>query len=145
MKKIITTDFDMTLAYADAQNNGWLCVGTGVLKPIHKIIDLIKEKHKHGFEIHIVTFRHDKDMAEVKDFVKQYDLPIKEIHNTSSKSKTPVLKELNSTLHIDDALSVCLGAEAENIPCLFVNFGQTLDESQKEIISRLDQIFIQLK
>lgn len=144
MKNVITTDFDMTLAYADVQNNGWICVGTGVLKPIPKIINLIKDKHRKGFHIHIVTFREDKDMAEVKAFVKEHDLPIEGIHNTSSKSKTPVLKELNSKLHIDDSLSVCLGAEAENIPCLFVNFGQKLDETQKELAFKLDQIFIEL-
>lgn len=144
MKKVITVDFDMTLAYGEVQNTGWVCLGTGVLKPIPKIINIIKEKHKIGYDIHVVTFRHDKDMQEVRSFIKEHNLPIAGIHNTSSGSKTPVLKELGSLLHIDDSLSVCMGAESEGIQTLFVNFGQKLDESQKELAFKLDQIFIDL-
>ena len=144
MKQIVTCDFDCTLAFESVMNTGWVCVGTGVLKPIEPVIDLVKEKHKEGFEIHIVTFREDKDIPEVKAFVKEHNLPIKEVHNTSSKSKTPVLKKLNSQLHIDDSLSVSLGAVAENIDVLFVDFGQLKDDSQKELASSLDRIIVQL-
>ena len=144
MKPVITVDFDQTLAFESVQNTGWIVMGTGVLKPIKVIHDLVREKHREGFEIHCVTFREDKDIPEVKSFIKEHFLPIKEVHNTSSKSKTPILKKLKSTLHIDDSLSVCLGAIAENIDCLFVDFGQLKDESQRELASNLDIIKVNI-
>ena len=144
MKPIVTVDFDNCLAFESVQSTGWVVIGTGVLKPIKAIHDLVREKHREGFDIHCVTFREDKDISEVKSFIKEHFLPIKEVHNTSSKSKTPILKKLKSTLHIDDSLSVCLGAIAENIECLFVDFGQLKDESQKELASNLDSIIVQL-
>jgi hypothetical protein len=77
-------------------------------------------------------------------FIKEYNLPIKEIHNTSSKSKTPVLKRLNSVLHIDDSLSVCMGASSQGIECIFVDCGQTLDESQRDLASNFETIKVEL-
>ena len=144
MRQIITVDFDNVLAFESVQNTGWIVMGTGVLKPIKVIHDLVREKHREGFDIHVVTFREDKDLPEVMSFIREHNLPIREIHNTSSKSKTPVLKRLNSVLHVDDSLSVCLGAVAENIDVLFVDFGQLKDDSQKELASSLDRIIVQL-
>lgn len=144
MRPILTVDFDNCLAFESVQNTGWIVLGTGVLKPIKAIHDLVREKHREGFDIHVVTFRESKDVEEVKAFIKEHNLPIKEIHNTASKSKTPILKKLNSVLHIDDSLSVCLGAVAENIDVLFVDFGQLKDESQKELASSLDRVVVEL-
>jgi hypothetical protein len=144
MRQTITVDFDNVLAFESVQNTGWIVLGTGVLKPIKAIHDLIRQKHREGFDIHCVTFRETKDLEEVRAFIKEHNLPIKEVHNTSSKSKTPILKKLNSTLHIDDSLSVCLGAIAENIDVLFVDFGQLKDDSQKELAISLDRIILQL-
>lgn len=144
MKQVITVDFDCCLAFESVQNTGWIVMGTGVLKPIKAIHDLVREKHKEGFDVHCVTFREDKDIPEVRAFIREHNLPIKEVHNTSSKSKTPILKKLNSVLHIDDSLSVCLGAVAENINVLFVDFGQLKDDSQKELASSLGRIIVEL-
>jgi hypothetical protein len=140
MNKVLTVDFDNVLAFESVQNTGWVVLGTGVLKPIKAIHDLIRQKHREGFDIHCVTFREDKDIPEAKAFIKEHNLPIKEIHNTSSKSKTPVLKRLNSILHIDDSLSVCVGAFSEGIECIFVDCGQTLDESQRDLASNFETI-----
>jgi hypothetical protein len=144
MRQIVTVDFDNCLAFESVQNTGWIVLGTGVLKPIKVIHDLIRQKHREGFDIHVVTFRKDEDLPEVMAFVREHNLPIKGIHNTSSKSKTPVLKRLNSVLHIDDSLSVCVGAFSEGIECIFVDCGQTLDESQRDLASNFETIKVEL-
>ena len=119
---IITVDFDHTLAHEQATAHGaWLYISSGTLVPIQKICDLVTEKAKEGNQIDIVTFREDKDIAEVRAFVKRQKLPITNIHNTDKKSKTPILKHLKSTLHIDDNLSVVISAEKSGIPCILVN------------------------
>jgi hypothetical protein len=144
MRPIITVDFDQCLSFESVQSTGWVVLGTGVLKPIKAIHDLVREKHREGFDIHIVTFREDKDIPEVKAFVKEHNLPIKEVHNTASKSKTPILKRLNSILHIDDSLSVCMGATSAGIKCIFVDCGQPLDESQRDLASIFETIKVEL-
>lgn len=144
MKKIITVDFDMTLAYEQVENTGWLCVGSGKLYPIAPVVQFITDKHREGFEIHIVTFREDKDIPEVHSFIKIHGLPIKQVHNTSSKSKTPVLKKLGSSLHLDDSLSVCIAAKMEGIDTIFIDYGQPLDASQQELVCNLNKFDIEL-
>lgn len=144
MRSVITVDFDNVLAFESVQNTGWIVFGTGVLKPIKAIHDLVRKKHREGFDIHVVTFRSDKDIPEVKSFIKEHNLPIKEIHNTASKSKTPILKKLNSVLHIDDSLSVCIGARMEGIECVFVDCGVTMDDSQKELARSFQKITVEL-
>lgn len=144
MRPVITVDFDLTLAFESVESTGWVVFGTGVLKPIKPIHDFVREKHREGFDIHIVTFRDDKDLPEVMAFVREHNLPIKAIHNTSSKSKTPVLKRLNSTLHIDDSLTVCMGAFSEGIECIFVDCGQKLDKSQREFADSFETIKVEI-
>jgi len=144
MRPNLTVDFDNVLAFESVQNTGWIVLGTGVLKPIKAIHDLVREKHREGFDIHVVTFRESKDVEEVKAFVREYNLPIKEVHNTSSKSKTPVLKKLNSVLHIDDSLSVVMGAASAGIKCIFVDCGQKLDESQRDLAGLFETIKVEL-
>jgi FMN phosphatase YigB (HAD superfamily) len=144
MRQNITVDFDNVLAFESVQDTGWIVLGTGVLKPIKAIHDLVREKHREGFDIHIVTFRNDVDVKEIHDFIDVWNLPIKEIHNTSSKSKTPILKKLNSVLHIDDNLSVVMGAASAGIKCIFVDCGQKLDESQRDLASIFETIKVEL-
>ncbi|CAB5226260.1 hypothetical protein UFOVP760_39 [uncultured Caudovirales phage] len=140
MKPVVTVDFDNTLAFESVTNTGWICVGTGRLLPIPKIHDLVREKHKEGFDIHVVSFREEKDKQEMVSFCKQHNLPIKSFTCTSSKTKTPILLKLKSMLHIDDSLSVCVAAKMANINVLFVDFGQLKDNSQKELAETLDSI-----
>jgi hypothetical protein len=122
MKPIITFDFDHTLAM-ESFSGGWIAVGDGELKPITKICNMVIEKDKEGFDCHIVTFRKVSDIPEVEQFVEKYKLPIKGIHATSGGNKTAKLKELNSTLHVDDMVEVCTLAEMAGIPCLLVDHG----------------------
>jgi hypothetical protein len=136
-KPILTVDFDMTLAAPVYEFTGWISMGTGGLKPVKEVVDFIEEKIKEGYEIHIVTFREDVDVPEVKSFIKEHKIPIKQIHNTCSKSKTPVLKKLNSSLHLDDSLSVCVGATMEGILCMYVDSGQRLDKFQRHLLDKM--------
>mgnify|MGYP002654741451 CR=1 FL=1 len=144
MKPVITVDFDNCLAFESVQNTGWIVMGTGILKPIEPVIAYVKRKYAKGFELHVVSFREEKDKQEMIDFCKQQKLDIASFTCTGSKSKTPFLKALKSTLHIDDSLSVCLGAEAVGIGTLFVDFGQLKDDSQKELASSLGRIIVEL-
>jgi 3'-phosphoadenosine 5'-phosphosulfate sulfotransferase (PAPS reductase)/FAD synthetase len=144
MKPVITVDFDNCLAFESVTNTGWICIGTGVLKPIEPVIAYVKRKYAKGFELHIVSFRKEEDKQEMITFCKEQKIPIESFTCTDSKSKTPFLKALNSTLHIDDSLSVCMGAKMEGINVLFVDCGQLFDESQKEMARSLDSIKVEL-
>jgi len=120
MKKILTVDFDSTLA--ETVVTGW---GGTSLKPIARIMNFVFDKVRSGeWEAHIVSFRSEDDKQEMVDFVKGYKLPIKSITCTSSKNKTPFLKKLGSKLHIDDSVEVCTLAYMAGIECLLVDHGQ---------------------
>jgi hypothetical protein len=116
-----------------------LWAATDVLKPIQKIHDLLWEKHEEGYIIDIVTARASWDMQEVKDYVEEYELPIRNMECTRGKCKTDTLKGIGSTLHIDDLLSVVIHAELNGIPCLLVDDGRhknntTADQFDKILV-----------
>jgi hypothetical protein len=120
MKKVMTVDFDDTLAATIT--SGW---GGTSLKPISRIMNFVFDKVRSGeWEAHIVSFRSEDDKQEMVDFVKGYKLPIKSITCTSSKNKTPFLKKIGSKLHIDDNVEVCTLAYMAGIECLLVDHGQ---------------------
>jgi hypothetical protein len=119
MKKVMTVDFDSTLA--ETVTSGW---GGTSLQPIQRILDFVRKKVQEGWEAHIVSFRSEKDKQEMINFVKGYKLPIRSITCTNSKNKTPFLKSLGSKLHIDDDVSVCTLAFMAGIECLLVDHGQ---------------------
>ena len=96
MKRVVTIDFDETLA--TEKNMGW---GKSLV-PYQAILDLINKEHKQGSEIHIVSFRSEKERPEVERFVRMYNLPIKSVVCTNLQSKTPYLLKLSSNLHVDD-------------------------------------------
>lgn len=123
-KKCITVDFDETLAKTDTCWNGWIHMGSGTLVPIPEIIELVREKHAEGHEIHIVTFRNEECKQEVLNFIKEHNLPVKEVHCTDGKDKTPTLLKLGSQLHIDDFVETLVLANAKGIECLLVDAGQ---------------------
>ena len=117
--KVLTCDFDDTLAVT--QNGAW---SGETLVPIPRIIDFIKQKHKEGHEIHIVTFRNWQNKKEVESFCKGYQIPAKSIVCTEGTNKIPFLKELNSELHIDDSVEVCTLCVMAQIDVLLVDWGQ---------------------
>jgi uncharacterized HAD superfamily protein len=136
-REIICFDFDHTLAIEEV-SGGWIAVGTGALKPVQKIVDMVLEKDKEGFDCHIVTFRKEEDILEVEEFVKMHNLPIKGIHSTSGKSKIPILKKLNCTLMIDDQVEVCTACIMNDIPCLLVDHG--FSGTNNVVADRMDKI-----
>jgi hypothetical protein len=119
MKKVITVDFDDTLAATE--DGAWYSTS---LVPIPRILNFVKQKHNDGYEIHVVTFRNWQNKKEVEFFCKGYKIPIKSIVCTEGTNKVPFLKELNSELHIDDSVEVCTLCVMAQIEVLLVDWGQ---------------------
>jgi hypothetical protein len=139
MKGVLTVDFDDTLACLSDEKQGLLWCAMDVLKPNQKIVDLIKEKHEEGYIIDIVTARDTWALQEVHNFIKEYDLPIRSVHHTAGKIKTPILKKIGSVLHIDDMLNHVIHAELNGIPCLLVDDGRHENNSTAD---QFDKILI---
>lgn len=119
MKKVLTVDFDDTLAVTEG--GAW---HSGNLVPIPRIIDFVKQKHFEGHEVHVVTFRDWRDKQEVESFCKSHKIPINSIVCTEGTNKVPFLKKLNSSLHIDDSVEVCTLCVMAQIEVLLVDWGQ---------------------
>jgi len=119
MKKVITVDFDDTLVVTE--DGAWYSTN---LVPIPRIIKYIKEEHKKGSELHIVTFRNWQNKKEVESFCKAHQIPVKSIVCTEGTNKVPFLKQLNSELHIDDSVEVCTLCVMAQIDVLLVDWGQ---------------------
>lgn len=119
MKKVITVDFDDTLAVTE--NGAW---GGETLVPIPRVINFILDKNKSGYEIHIVTFRNWQNKKEVESFCKTHKIPVSSIVCTEGTNKIPFLKKLNSELHIDDSVEVCTLCVMAKINVLLVDWGQ---------------------
>ena len=119
VKKIITVDFDDTLATEHA--TAW---GGSSLTPIKRIIDFVREHHIKGAELHIVTFRNWQNKKEVENFCQMHKVPIKSIVCTEGKNKVPFIQKLGSTLHVDDSVEVCTLCIMAGIDVLLVDWGQ---------------------
>jgi hypothetical protein len=134
MYKTITIDFDETLATCTTFFNDtlWVADSSSLLQPLQRVIDFVKEQYKHGAELHIVSFRHEKDKPEIKAFLKKHNIIVKTITCTQCEDKTPHLVRLKSDLHIDDDVSVLVLAKMANINTLMVDWGQeTYNETAK--------------
>lgn len=132
MKKVLTVDFDDTLAVT--QNGAW---DGENLVPIPRIIDFVKQKHKEGYEIHVVTFRNWQSKKEVESFCKGYKIPIKSIVCTEGTNKVPFLKELNSQLHIDDSVEVCTLCVMAQIEVLLVDWNQDEHNTTAKFLQKI--------
>lgn len=101
-KKIISFDFDDTLCMEEDGS------------PNQDIIDLVHKYNAEGYKCYVVTARDRKheqskwieknnpNRVKVKEFIKQYDLPIKQCHFTNHEPKGFLLKELGVIRHYDD-------------------------------------------
>jgi uncharacterized HAD superfamily protein len=119
MSKVITVDFDDTLATTTF--TAW---GGTALSPIKRIVDFVNEKIDEGFDIHIVTFRNYNNKKEVVDFCNKHRINIKSVVCTEGKTKTEFVKQLNSSLHIDDHVETCTLLTMAGIEVLLVDWGQ---------------------
>lgn len=112
--KVITVDFDETLFIRR--------LGTTVrLAPIARIHDWCIERAAEGSELHVVTYRKEDETDECRELIKAYELPIKSVVATSGDSKTPFIKALGATLHVDDMIEVLVSASRLGIECLLVD------------------------
>lgn len=103
MKKIIAFDFDDTLCKTD---------GT----PNEPMLEILRNHANLGHKCYIVTSRnreheskkwiaeHQPDRIRVKDFVKEYNLPVKQCHFTNHELKGPYLSNLKVSVFYDDNL-----------------------------------------
>jgi hypothetical protein len=101
-KKVVSFDFDDTLCMADGSPNA-------------KMMDLVRKYAQEGFKCYIVTARNKQhesskwirenqpDRVRVKDFIKEHDLPIKQVHFTNHIEKGPILFQIESIRHYDDS------------------------------------------
>jgi hypothetical protein len=139
MKGVISVDFDDTLACLSDEKQGLLWCVSDILEPNQKILDLIHEKVKEGYVVDIVTARDRWALGEVRDFIEQHNVPIRNIHYTAGAIKTSILKQIGSVLHLDDALHHVIDAEINGIECLLVDDGRhknncTADQFNKILI-----------
>jgi hydroxymethylpyrimidine pyrophosphatase-like HAD family hydrolase len=132
MKKVITIDFDDTLA--TSEGTGW---GGSALIPIQRVIDFVKKKHEEGFELHIVTFRNWRNKQEVERFVQTHQIPIKSIVCTEGQTKSKFIKQLGSLLHIDDDVETLVVAELAGVPGLLVDWNQEEINSTAKLFQKI--------
>ena len=122
MSRVVTVDFDHTLAESSATQVGLLWSFHGELVPIPRVIKYVKQLISEGCDIHIVTFRSEKDKPEVVNFLHEQGIEVKSIVCTAGKTKTPYLLTLNTSLHIDDNIEVLTLAKMAGIKCLLVKW-----------------------
>ena len=123
--KVLTCDFDDTLIHTSPVFNGSLWTSSGTMKPHAPVCNFVWEKIREGWEAHIITFRsEDTGAEEVEWFLDKYKIPFKSVHYTGCKNKVPVMKKLNSVLHIDDNVEVCMLASLADIDVLLVDDGK---------------------
>jgi len=119
MSKVITVDFDETLAVTSS--TAW---GGTALMPVERIVNFVKSKIDSGFHVYIVTFRNWDNKKEIVDFCNRHRINIKDVVCTEGKTKTEFVKKLNSSLHIDDHVETCTLLTMAGIEVLLVDWGQ---------------------
>lgn len=116
MKRNITVDFDDTLAVTFPTAYGGYSIHV-----VPKIEEIVRTEARKGTDVYIVSFRAEKDRAEMERVVMSNKLPIKGIVCTNMKPKLHFLKKLNSRLHIDDDFFTCQEAKKNNITAILVD------------------------
>ena len=120
MKKVITVDFDETLAKTNGVWDGIKHLEGGTLTPIEEIFEIVFDKANKGYEIWIVSFRGWEHMDEVQRFVTTHNLPITGMIATKGEAKLPHLQKLESVLHIDDNVETIIEAFENGIHGILV-------------------------
>jgi hypothetical protein len=120
MKKVITVDFDETLAKTHEVWDGIKHLDNGLLTPIEEIFEIVFDKAKHGYDVWIVSFRDWEHMHEVQQFVADHNLPVTGMIATKGQPKLPHLQMLGSVLHIDDNVETILEANRNGIHGMLV-------------------------
>ena len=117
MSKVITFDFDNTIAmsHMDLSSGDVEYIFDGYNKPI---INLIKKYINDGYDVHIVTSRHESKEGQFPDdtvrkhldklSLSHYFTP-ERVHYTNGAPKTEKLNNLGSTLHYDDDMEEHIG------------------------------------
>jgi hypothetical protein len=117
--KVLTCDFDETLAITSS--TAW---GGTALVPVERVVNFVKSKIDNGYDVHVVTFRNWQNKKEVVDFCNKHRINIKSVVCTEGKTKTEFVKQLSSSLHIDDHVETCTLLTMAGIEVLLVDWGQ---------------------
>lgn len=120
VKRVITVDFDETLAKTHGVWDGIKHLEGGTLTPIEEIFEIVFDKANQGYDVWIVSFRSWEHMDEVQDFVVKHNLPITGMIATKGEPKLPHLHKLGSTLHIDDNVETIVEAFENGIHGILV-------------------------
>lgn len=117
-KPIICFDFDDTLCMEDDGS------------PNHVMLEIVRKHAAEGCKCYIVTAREKAHESKewiaknggtrvrIKDFIKEYDLPIKQCHFTSHELKGPILKKIGALKHYDDRDEQLASAAAYGIEAI---------------------------
>jgi hypothetical protein len=132
LNKILTVDFDETLAVTSS--TAW---GGTMLVPIERVVNFVKSKIDSGFHVYVVTFRNLEHKKEVVDFCIKYRINIKDVICTEGKTKTEFIKQLNSSLHIDDHVETCTLCTMAGIEVLMVDWGQDKHNTTAKFFNKI--------
>jgi hypothetical protein len=101
-QRIVSFDFDSTIAKHPVDEQG--DIDYNDIIPNEYIINKINEHISLGDKVILVTTRLNEWMWEVKNFIKKYEIPIKEenIYNTDGHWKVKMLNRMDVALHYDD-------------------------------------------
>jgi hypothetical protein len=132
MSKVITVDFDDTLAVTTS--TVW---GGTTLMAVERVVNFIKLKIDSGHHVYVVTFRNWQNKREVTDFCKAHGIRIKDVICTEGKTKTEFIKQLNSSLHIDDHVETCTLCTMAGIEVLMVDWGQEENNTTAKFFNKI--------
>lgn len=132
MSKVITVDFDDTLAITTS--TAW---GGTRLMPVERVVNFVKLKINEGFKVVIVSFRSNKDKQEIIDFCKFNQIEIIGVICTAGETKTEFIKQLNSSLHIDDHVETCTLCTMAGIEVLLVDWDQDEQNTTAKFFNKI--------
>jgi hydroxymethylpyrimidine pyrophosphatase-like HAD family hydrolase len=90
INKIISFDFDNTLTQLSS------------LFPKQKVINALRYYCNIGYEIIIISARDPEEEPIIKNFCKEYDIPVSKFYFTSNNLKGSLLRKLGVEVHFDD-------------------------------------------
>ncbi len=121
---IVTFDFDLNLKFPISNKDmNYPDVNKPVLNSFYKHME-------KGHTIYIVTSRLYSrfSLDEIRNFLKKYDLEVKDIIHTNGDLKANTLKKLGSQLHYDDDPEELKAAEAVGIKTIYT-YNQQAEEA----------------
>jgi|TARA_R100000008_G_scaffold83247_1_gene68433 FMN phosphatase YigB (HAD superfamily) len=142
-KKVVTFDFDDTLAKSDFNDETGTWKHAGPYEPMMKRIkEFIREP---DVVVYVVTSRYEDREAQsleneeqraVQEFLDEHGLNVDGVYFTNGNAKIETLKNLNSSMHHDDDPEDILDAEEAGLEAIpsdpYGIFGKLRNAYEKE-------------